>query len=121
MSYRDDCHLTEGGVHQLPIVDEQSKLVGLVTRIRLIAALFHGMTVALLVAGYEQSFIERAVEGSTWSGYFAAQDHPWFQQAMAWRLLCGFITLAGLGLLIWDLLIIGKDETRPALKLSEAD
>ncbi|MBM3202589.1 nitric-oxide reductase, partial [Candidatus Woesearchaeota archaeon] len=27
-----------------------------------------GMTMALLIAGYEQSFIERAVEGSTWSG-----------------------------------------------------
>jgi len=48
-----------------------------------------GMTVALLIAGYEQSFIERAVEGSTWGGYFAAQNHPWFQQAMHWRLLFG--------------------------------
>jgi nitric oxide reductase subunit B len=27
------------------------------------------MTMALLIAGYEQSFIERAVEGSTWGGY----------------------------------------------------
>jgi len=37
-----------------------------------------GMTVALLIAGYEQSFIERAVEGSTWGGYFSAQNHPSF-------------------------------------------
>ncbi len=45
-----------------------------------------GMTVALFIAGYEQSFIERAVEGSTWGGYFTAQNHPWFQQAMHWRM-----------------------------------
>ncbi|MCX7672222.1 MAG: hypothetical protein N2Z63_01280 [Thiobacillaceae bacterium] len=37
-----------------------------------------GMTIALLIAGYEQSHIERAIEGSTWMGYFAAQSHPWF-------------------------------------------
>jgi hypothetical protein len=80
-----------------------------------------GMTVALLIAGYEQSFIERAVEGSTWSGYFSAQNHPWFQQAMHWRLLFGLITIAGLVLLIWDLVTIGKGESRPALSLSEAD
>lgn len=36
------------------------------------------MTIALLIAGYEQSHIERAIEGSTWMGYFAAQSHPWF-------------------------------------------
>jgi nitric oxide reductase subunit B len=73
-----------------------------------------GMTVALLIAGYEQSFIERAVEGSTWSGYFAAQMHPWFQQAMLWRFVFGLITAAGTGLLVWDLLTIGADETRTA-------
>ena len=74
-----------------------------------------GMTVALLIAGYEQSFIERAVEGSTWGGYFAAQNHPWFQQAMHWRLVFGVMTFAGAGLLAWDLLTIGKGETRKAL------
>ncbi|WP_020562660.1 cbb3-type cytochrome c oxidase subunit I [Methylosarcina fibrata] len=73
-----------------------------------------GMTVAMLIAGYEQSFIERAVEGSTWLGYFAAQNHPWFVQAMAWRVVFGVMTIAGGGLLFWDLLTIGKKETRPA-------
>jgi nitric oxide reductase subunit B len=73
-----------------------------------------GMTVALLIAGYEQSFIERAVQGSTWEGYFAAQNHPWFRQAMVWRLGMGVVTLAGLVLLIWDLLTIGREETRTA-------
>lgn len=71
-----------------------------------------GMTVALLIAGYEQSFVERAVEGSTWYGYFAAQLHPWFTQAMVWRLIFGLMTLAGGILLFWDLLTVGQNETR---------
>ena len=72
-----------------------------------------GMTIALLVAGYEQSFIERAMEGSTWSGYFAAQNHPWFQQAMVWRLVFGIMTFTGAVLLVVDLLTIniGKEKT----------
>ena len=41
-----------------------------------------GMTVALLIAGYEQSFIERAVGGSTWAAYFEGQTAPYFVQAM---------------------------------------
>ena len=43
-----------------------------------------GMTIALLIAGYEQSFIERAIGGSTWGGYFEAQIHPSFLTAMHW-------------------------------------
>ena len=73
-----------------------------------------GMTMALLIAGYEQSQIERATEGSTWMGYFEAQAHPWFQQAMTWRQISGFGFLLGYILLVWDLLTIGKGETRPA-------
>jgi nitric oxide reductase subunit B len=68
-----------------------------------------GMTVALLISGYEQSFIERAVGGSTWYGYFAAQIHPWFVQGMEWRMVFGLVTAAGIVLLVWDLLTIGKD------------
>lgn len=73
-----------------------------------------GMTVALLIAGYEQSFIERAEEGSTWAGYFAAQTHPWFQQAMFWRFIFGLVTASGLLILVWDLLTIGRHESRLA-------
>jgi len=72
------------------------------------------MTIALLIAGYEQSFIERAIEGSTWAGYFSAQNHPSFISAMQWRMFFGWVTAAGLGLLVWDLLTIGKGETRKA-------
>jgi len=73
-----------------------------------------GMTVALLISGYEQSFIERAVGGSTWMGYFAAQIHPWFVQGMEWRMVFGLVTAAGIVLLVWDLLTIGKGQTSPA-------
>ena len=78
-----------------------------------------GMTVALLIAGYEQSFIERAIEGSTWGGYFEAQNHAWFKQAMNWRLIFGGVTFLGAILLVVDLLTIGKGETRPACEVSE--
>jgi len=75
-----------------------------------------GMTVALLISGYEQSFIERAMGGSTWLGYFAAQTHPWFIQGMEWRMIFGLVTAAGIVLLVWDLLTIGK--TKPVEKAS---
>jgi nitric oxide reductase subunit B len=72
-----------------------------------------------LIAGYEQSFVERALEGSSWSGYFAAQRTHWFLQGMYWREVWGVVTMAGLGLLIWDLLTIGARETRVAPVLQE--
>lgn len=75
-----------------------------------------GMTMALLIAGYDQSQIERAIEGSTWAGYFAAQGHPWFVQAMKWREISGWGFTLGYVLLFWDLLTIGKRETRPAVE-----
>ena len=33
---------------------------------------------------------------------------------MNWRMFFGLVTAAGLGLLVWDLLTIGKGETRKA-------
>ena len=77
-----------------------------------------GMTMGLLVAGYEQSQIERAIEGSSWAGYFAAQSHPWFQQGMFWRQIFGGMFAVGYMLLVWDLLTIGRRETRPAQNIS---
>ena len=76
-----------------------------------------GMTMALLIAGYEQSQIERAVGGSTWMAYFEAQSHPWFMQAMIWRQISGYIFGLGYILLVWDLLTIGKRETRSVSEL----
>jgi nitric oxide reductase subunit B len=71
-----------------------------------------GMTVSLLVSGYVQSQIERAIEGSSWIGYFAAQAHPWFAQGMWWRELFGVMFALGFVLLVWDLLSIGRGEKR---------
>jgi nitric oxide reductase subunit B len=76
-----------------------------------------GMTMALLISGYEQSFIERALQGSTWSAYFEAQRSTWFLQGMFWRQLFGYVTAAGLVVLIWDLLTIGSRETRPMAEI----
>ena len=77
-----------------------------------------GMSAALLIAGYEQSFIERAVGGSTWSAFFEAQSSPWFVQSMHWRNVFGWMTAAGLLLLFWDFLTIGRGERRSVQNLS---
>ncbi len=76
-----------------------------------------GMTVAMLISGYVQSQIERAIEGSTWAGYFAAQGHPWFMQGMVWREIFGVSFAVGFVLLVWDLLTIGKHEARAARQI----
>ncbi len=80
-----------------------------------------GMTIALLVSGYEQSFVERALGGSTWSAYFQGQTTEWFVQGMYWRMIFGWVTAAGLVLLMWDLLTIGRTEARPIQVLSRPD
>ncbi len=79
-----------------------------------------GMTMALLVSGYEQAFVERALGGSTWAAYFAAQNSVWFIQGMLWREIFGLMTAAGFGLLVWDLVTIGRTETRSMLIPAEA-
>jgi nitric oxide reductase subunit B len=40
---------------------------------------------------------------------------------MYWRQIWGFVTAAGLVLLIWDLLTIGRNETRPIQLPIEAE
>ncbi|HEX7972600.1 MAG TPA: hypothetical protein VF501_10430 [Thiobacillus sp.] len=78
-----------------------------------------GMVMAMLIAGYEQSQIERAIEGSSWAGYFVAQARPWFVQGITWRQVFGGMFAAGFVLLVWDMLTIGRSETRPALAHAE--
>jgi nitric oxide reductase subunit B len=80
-----------------------------------------GMGMAMLVSGYEQSHIERAIGGSTWAGYLAAQTHVWFIQGMEWRMIFGWVTAAGTALLMWDLLTIGKRENRPSKTLNRSE
>ena len=76
-----------------------------------------GMTIALLIAGYEQAFVERAAGGSTWQAYFEAQLRPWFVEAMQWRMVFGLIMTSGVVLLLWDMLKIGAAETRAIKKV----
>lgn len=76
-----------------------------------------GMVMALLISGYEQSQLERAIGGSTWMAYFSAQEHPWFVQGMVWRQIFGWVFAGGFLLLVWDLLTIGKRENRSAQAL----
>ncbi len=65
-----------------------------------------GMTAALLVAGFEQTLQERAIGGSTWQAYINAQEHPWFKEAMLWRLGFGVIFFVAYIILLYDILTI---------------
>nr|WP_268747077.1 cbb3-type cytochrome c oxidase subunit I [Methylacidiphilum kamchatkense] len=67
-----------------------------------------GITAPLTVAGFAQTFIERAVGGSTWQAYIDAQLHPWFKESMIWRMGFGIMFFVCYLLLVTDLLTIGK-------------
>ena len=67
-----------------------------------------GMVGALLVAGFAQAFIERAIGGSTHEAFIAAQENPWFVQGMIVRVIFGLVFAAGYAGLMWDLLTVGK-------------
>lgn len=67
-----------------------------------------GMTVALTIAGYEQTLVERADLGGGWDAYFIAQNLPWYIQAQGWRFAMGVLTFIGYILLVWDMLTINK-------------
>lgn len=74
-----------------------------------------GITIDLSTASYEQTFNERASEGSAWSGYFSSAKLPAISKCIGlafnfwWHDLCRI-------LLVWDLSTIGKYGTR---KVSE--
>ena len=76
---------------------------------------------ALLIAGYEQAFVERAMGGSTWQAFFDGQTRPWFVQAMQWRMVFGGVMTVGMLILFWDLLTIGRHETRPVKRVHHPD
>ncbi|MGJ8664558.1 MAG: cbb3-type cytochrome c oxidase subunit I [Marinicella sp.] len=76
-----------------------------------------GMTMALLVSGYDQAFIERALEGASWAGYFKAQISTWFVQGMYWRQIFGYVTAIGVILLVWDLAVLGKHENKNQIEI----
>ncbi|WP_048809975.1 cbb3-type cytochrome c oxidase subunit I [Candidatus Methylacidiphilum infernorum] len=67
-----------------------------------------GITAPLTVAGFAQTFIERAVGGSTWQAYINGQLHPWVKEAMAWRFGFGIMFFICYLMLVIDLCTIGK-------------
>ena len=67
-----------------------------------------GMVGALLVAGMTQSFVERATGGSTLQAFIAGQEDPWFVSGMIVRFVFGLVFAAGYGILVYDLLMLGK-------------
>ncbi len=65
-----------------------------------------GMAGALLVAGIDQAFFERAVGGSTWGAYLSMQGRPWFIESMWARVVFGLVFAGGYALLVYDVLAI---------------
>jgi len=80
--------------------------------VSLIAFGVMGMTIALTIAGYEQVLIERAELGGGWNAFFTAQEMPWYVQAQLWRAIMGVVTFVGFIYLVWDLLTIGKQQSK---------
>lgn len=66
-----------------------------------------GMVGALLVSGFTQAFIGRAIGGSTLQAFISASENAWFVDGMYARLIFGLIFAAGYALLVYDLLTIG--------------
>ena len=67
-----------------------------------------GMSGALLVAGIDQAFFERAIGGSTWNAYLSMEGRPWFNESMWARLAFGLIFACGFAVLVYDLIAIPK-------------
>src|SRR5215472_16183243 len=76
-----------------------------------------GMVGALLVSGFAQAFVERAIGGSTHEAFVAGQENRWFVEGMVTRLVFGLMFAAGYVVLVWDLLTIGRRV--PALAAAE--
>jgi len=74
------------------------------------------MVGALLVAGFAQTFFERAVGGATWQDYIVAQMHPWVKIPMYWRLGFGILFFLFYVVLIYDMLTIGKKAVQTEVK-----
>jgi nitric oxide reductase subunit B len=67
-----------------------------------------GMVGALLVSGFAQAFVERAIGGSTHEAFMLGQDNHWFVEGMITRFIFGLMFVAGYVALVWDLLTIGR-------------
>lgn len=67
-----------------------------------------GMVGALLVSGFTQAFIGRALGGSTLEAFVNASENPWFKSGMDARFIFGLIFAAGYVVLVYDFLTIGR-------------
>ena len=70
-----------------------------------------GMVGALLVAGFAQTFFERAVGGATWQDFIVTQMHPWVSVPFLWRFGFGVLFFLSYLVLVYDLATIGKRAT----------
>ncbi len=70
-----------------------------------------GMVGALLVAGFAQTFFERAVGGATWQDFIVTQMHPWVSIPFLWRFGFGVMFFLSYLVLVYDLVTIGKRAT----------
>ena len=66
------------------------------------------MTGALLVAGFVQAFVERAIGGSTLNAFISGQENAWFIDGMVARFLLAIVFSAGYVVLVWDVLTLGR-------------
>jgi nitric oxide reductase subunit B len=66
------------------------------------------MVGSLLVAGFAQAFIERAVGGSTLQAFMAGQGSDWFVEGMYGRFIFGLVFAAGFVALAYDFLTAGR-------------
>jgi nitric oxide reductase subunit B len=64
------------------------------------------MVGALLVSGFAQAFVERAIGGST--HLIAGQENRWFVEGMVTRFIFGLIFTAGYVALVYDFLTLGR-------------
>lgn len=69
-----------------------------------------GMVGALLVAGMDQAFYERAIGGSTWGAFLAMEGRPWFIEGMWTRFAFGLLFGCGYAILVYDLLATRRRE-----------
>jgi nitric oxide reductase subunit B len=67
-----------------------------------------GMVGALLVSGFAQAFVERAIGGSTHDAFIAGQQNGWFVEGMTTRFIFGLCFAAGYAALVYDFLTLGK-------------
>jgi nitric oxide reductase subunit B len=67
-----------------------------------------GMVGALLVSGFAQAFVERAIGGSTHDAFVAGQENRWFVEGIVTRFIFRLVFAAGYVALVWDVVTIGR-------------